>query len=97
MAKSVRETKSEFLGAWCSPATKRKLRALALLSGRSQSAILVDLVDRAPVGELIRAKRGAEQRAGCSLIICPTKADAAGATDGEAGDRERVGFMSDVI
>jgi len=67
MAKSVRETKSEFLGAWCSPATKRKLRALALLSGRSQSAILVDLVDRAPVGELTEQSARAEQRAAVAV------------------------------
>jgi len=38
-----------FIGAWCSPITKRKLQALALLSGKSQSAVLVHLVDAAPI------------------------------------------------
>ena len=65
--RGIRDTKSEFLGAWCSPATKRKLRALALLSGRSQSAILVDLVDRAPVGELTEQGAQAEQRAAVTV------------------------------
>lgn len=46
-----------FVGAWCNPRTKRKLQAMALLSGRSQSAVLVDLIDAAPVTE--SAKRGA--------------------------------------
>ncbi len=41
-----------FVGAWCNPRTKRKLQAMALLSGRSQSAVLVDLIDAAqPVTE----------------------------------------------
>ncbi len=46
-----------FVGAWCNPRTKRKLQAMALLSGRSQSAVLVDLIDAAPVTE--SANRGA--------------------------------------
>jgi len=48
-----------FVGAWCNPRTKRKLQAMALLSGRSQSAVLVDLIDAAPVTE--NATRGAQE------------------------------------
>ena len=44
----VKKSKLLFVGAWCNPRTKRKLQAMALLSGRSQSAVLVDLIDAAP-------------------------------------------------
>lgn len=43
---------SEFVGAWVRPATKKRLRALALLSNTSQSQVLIHLIDRAPVAEL---------------------------------------------
>jgi len=40
-----------FVGGWVDAPTKNKLRALALLTGRTQQQILADLIRNAPLTE----------------------------------------------
>lgn len=45
------QASADFAGAYLTPEQKRRLRALALLRGQTQSEVLRDLIDRAPIEE----------------------------------------------